>query len=599
MRHRKLPLAPSLLGVRGRFPSVLKNTRHLGQVFLTYLIIILAILLPAAAAQNFTLTEGDLLKLRLRAADDDGDPLSYMFTPPLDDRGEWQTAAGDAGEYPVTITVSDGKSEVTQDILIMVRPAPQAAPPPLPEPDIPQEEPNAPPVLEPMTDIIVDEGEEVRVQARATDPDGGRITITYSGIVDEDGRWQTKEGDAGEYEVTVIASDGKDTGLQRVRIVVSKKEVIFPPVSLQRTEEGKEIAVSLPGEGVQFALGAEIPGVTLQGNVLRYLPDTAAVQKGLFAKMLQHLGIPYTPAITIRIPVIASREGREQEQAVAIRVQDVNRPPVLDIGDVQGQEGQWVALSPAASDPDGDFIRLRYSGWMQQARKQAGYGDAGDHPVTVSASDGREETSKDIMVRINSTNRPPQFQQLKFLRANEGDELAIPLFAADPDDEEVRFSIVQGSPGARIEGNMLLWRPAFTTASRADRPGLLTGMKYLDFRPAREVQFTVAAADSAGGSVSRSFAARVYNKNQAPGITGVHPAGDITVARGARIIFSVNATDGDDDGLVYTWVFGAFDRQRGGNAIARTFMKKGVKAIVVEVSDGDEVAVQTWRIRVV
>ncbi|HLD87501.1 MAG TPA: hypothetical protein VJB12_05570 [Candidatus Nanoarchaeia archaeon] len=64
--------------------------------------------------------ETQLVLLELSASDPDGDPLTFAFTSPLDEKGEWQTTYGDAGEYTATITASDGDLATTQDILIIV-----------------------------------------------------------------------------------------------------------------------------------------------------------------------------------------------------------------------------------------------------------------------------------------------------------------------------------------------------------------------------------------------------------------------------------------------------------------------------------------------
>lgn len=71
---------------------------------------------------EITVTEGDLLKVTTVSKDPDGDTLTYTFSEPLNDKGEWQTQKGDAGKYTAKITASDGKSETTKEILIVVEP---------------------------------------------------------------------------------------------------------------------------------------------------------------------------------------------------------------------------------------------------------------------------------------------------------------------------------------------------------------------------------------------------------------------------------------------------------------------------------------------
>ncbi len=69
-------------------------------------------------------TEGDLVKIvpRNSFTDLDFDKLTYSYTSPLNQNGEWQTRVGDAGEYISIIIASDGMAEATQEILIKVLP---------------------------------------------------------------------------------------------------------------------------------------------------------------------------------------------------------------------------------------------------------------------------------------------------------------------------------------------------------------------------------------------------------------------------------------------------------------------------------------------
>jgi hypothetical protein len=70
--------------------------------------------------EDVSVLEGGLVSIAPQAADLDGDNLTFTFTTPLDSSGEWQTQAGDAGVYDVTVRVSDGSLEDSQDITITV-----------------------------------------------------------------------------------------------------------------------------------------------------------------------------------------------------------------------------------------------------------------------------------------------------------------------------------------------------------------------------------------------------------------------------------------------------------------------------------------------
>ena len=65
--------------------------------------------------------ETDLVNLVPKAEDPDKNAiLSYTFTSPISDNGEWQTSYGDSGEYTVTVTVSDGEAATSRDVLLIV-----------------------------------------------------------------------------------------------------------------------------------------------------------------------------------------------------------------------------------------------------------------------------------------------------------------------------------------------------------------------------------------------------------------------------------------------------------------------------------------------
>src|SRR3989338_8521700 len=88
-------------------------------------IILLLIVLLAAANASFAITtfaynETDLISLQPKATDPDAQNLIYSYSEPLSENGQWQTTYGDAGEYNVAITVSDGELSSSQEVLLVV-----------------------------------------------------------------------------------------------------------------------------------------------------------------------------------------------------------------------------------------------------------------------------------------------------------------------------------------------------------------------------------------------------------------------------------------------------------------------------------------------
>jgi hypothetical protein len=157
---------------------------------------------------TLTVTEGDLVKLNLKATDPDGDELTYEFTAPLNSEGKWQTRAGDAGVFYPEITVSDGKATVVKKIKLIVEPK------------------NNKPVLQFIPNMEVNEGETVTLNPKATDADGQKLTYTYSGWMTSNTK-TTGYDDAGVHKVTVSVSDGISIVSQEVTVTV--KDVNRPP----------------------------------------------------------------------------------------------------------------------------------------------------------------------------------------------------------------------------------------------------------------------------------------------------------------------------------------------------------------------------------
>ncbi len=243
---------------------------------------------------KINVNEGELVKLDLEATDPDGDPLTYTFSKPLNEKGEWQTKYGDAGQYPVDVTVSDGKLSSTKKLLIIVNKVNRA-----------------PKIIAPSGAIRVVEGQSVVLGLKATDPDGDKLTWSYGEPFSSDGTWKTKFGERGTYNVKVSVTDG----------VASD-------------------------------------------------------------------------SITLNVEVLPG-----------------DRPPVLKVPtEITVKEGETVVIEANVSDPDGDQVSVTFSGWMTSDTKKTGYDDAGEYKVTVTVSDGLMEESQVVKVIVENVNRAPEIK---------------------------------------------------------------------------------------------------------------------------------------------------------------------------------------------
>jgi len=326
-----------------------------------------------SGAPKITVNEGELVKLNLKATDPDGDPLTYTYTEPLDEEGSWQTREGEAGTYKITVTASDGKSETEQDVYIVVNPL------------------NQPPILETISDIMLNEGETVSLSPKATDPNGDEVIITYSGWMTS-AEYKTNYEDAGVHTVTITASDSISETKQKVKVTVKNvnRAPIIALLSDVAVKEGEKASIT--------ATAAD--------------PDKDEVEI-TYSEPLDKDGEWQTEegdAGKYRVTITASDGELSSQKSIFVIVESLNKAPVFEeMGTITVDEGDTVTLEPEATDPEGEEVTITYSGWMSSSEYTTTNDDAGEYVVTITASDGINEATIDVEITVNDVNRPPEF----------------------------------------------------------------------------------------------------------------------------------------------------------------------------------------------
>lgn len=160
--------------------------------------------------------------------------------------------------------------------------------------------------------VVVTEGETVALKLRGTDPDGDKITYTYSAPLDAEGAWDTEVGDAGTYEIDITASDGKSEVTKTIRIEVLKANE--PPV----IEEIEDIVVE-EGEKVEISPVISDP----DGDKVTYTIS------GWMSSLEKTTG--YDDAGTYTVTITATDGEFKVSKDVTVVVQDVNRAPEFEI----------------------------------------------------------------------------------------------------------------------------------------------------------------------------------------------------------------------------------------------------------------------------
>jgi hypothetical protein len=247
---------------------------------------------------------------------------------------------------------------------------------------------NNPPVLDPISDIVINVGATITLNPTANDPDGDTLTYTYSGWMTSSS-YTTGYNDVGTHIVTVTVSDGSLNDSQDVMVTVA---------NVTRAPVLDHIADITANEGDTITLN---PTATdPDGDALTY------TYSGWMTSASYTTG--YNDAGVHTVTVTVSDGTLTDSQDVMVTVANVNRAPVLDpIADITANEGDTITLNPTATDPDGDALTYTYSGWMTSASYTTDNNDVGTHTVTVTVSDGSLNDSQDVTIIVNDVDVIP------------------------------------------------------------------------------------------------------------------------------------------------------------------------------------------------
>jgi hypothetical protein len=168
-----------------------------------------------SGVRDRTVQETSTVAVVADATDPDGDNVDITYSAPLSDEGTWETTYGDAGEYDVVVTATDGDRVTKETFTLTVT------------------ERNRAPVIRPIDTLRVNESDTVRIPTEAYDPDGDNVEISYEGWMNQQ-TYTTNYEDAyregcntkgctARYTVFVVATDGELTTREEVTIEVTDK----------------------------------------------------------------------------------------------------------------------------------------------------------------------------------------------------------------------------------------------------------------------------------------------------------------------------------------------------------------------------------------
>ena len=533
------------------------------------LFLIIFLILPSLvfSIKTFVIQETEKLILKVNASDPDADRLTTTYAPPLNDKGEWQTNYGDAGQYKTKITVSDGILNASKDVLIVVAKKEES-------PKIDSYSPNE-------SILNIKEGENIYFRVSANDID--KDQLSYAWLFDgkkvkdsQDYQYSASYYDSGTHDVSVEVSDGTTTLSKDwiVNIADVDRIPVFEEIGNKIINENQTLTIVLnatdpDGDSITYSANNMPQDAQLNGNIFTWTPSFDTVKKsGIVDYFIDAFGVLNK---NFYVQFAASSKGKKVVQNVVITVKYVNRgPEIEDMQPITVYEGQLIKILPIASDPDGDKVSLRYSGFMNADTYQTKYGDAETYYVKVTATDGKIEASKNVQINILKADRAPVFNKINGIKATEGDNIVILLNAYDPDGDLLNYSIENPPPNSAVKGNTFYWTPGYDTAKRNE-------IKKFDF---------VFKATDGRFEAKQIAKVQIANKNRVSRI--INASGNIAARVNEPVLMYVNAVDNDKDPLKYTWDFGFFDKYEATPNHERIFTSPGLKVVKVTVSDGSD-----------
>lgn len=290
---------------------------------------------------------------------------------------------------------------------------------------------NRPPVIEEIAQLEVKEGEAVKLQPVAKDPDNDVVHVTVGEPVGK--RWITDFDSAGTYDVKVTASDGMDTTdfIVPLTVLNVNRAPTFDALSDKAVAEGSELSFDVEvqdADGDEILLVAEgMPdGASFDGKKFRWTPDfdVATKEDKSSTYLVTFSATDNAEPIVADVndesanttindtsQTVEDTDSSAVKKTVQITVTDVNRAPLLTNvvpePRIRVALGEPVVFKVIADDPDGDELYYTWDfGFLDSVESAKGvrrrFREPGDKKIVLTVSDGKESVEKAWLVRVSS-----------------------------------------------------------------------------------------------------------------------------------------------------------------------------------------------------
>ncbi|MBI5266919.1 MAG: tandem-95 repeat protein, partial [candidate division Zixibacteria bacterium] len=508
------------------------------------------ILFPIGAK---ALTEGQILTFRVSATDGDGTipslsatglPINATFVDSANGAGSFRFAPdfAQSGAYAVKFFASDGS--LTDSITVSVT--------------VYNFGTNAEPVITPIPDTLVNEGDSLIVGITVIDSDGGSISpdisvsttlknYTFSEHLNGTGTltYRPTYLNAGKDTVRVFATDyGSPRMTSSLTFVVTTNDVNRPPTWAPVGPFSFSV-----GQTLSFVVAAKDSTDPITSHRLFLSAMNAPANSNFVDSANGHGLFTFVPTSTQvgvdTVNFLAVDQGGPPLSAilsVIITVKQANRPPVLTyIGPKVVTEGQVLGFRVSATDPDGGIPRLFTDSLPRNAtfidslngagsfRFVPSFVQAGLYSVTFKATDGISVAKQVVFIQVyEAGNQKPVFDSLPVITVVEADSVTKVITAQDPDGSPVTVSADTSTV------------PTFATVTGGT--GQITIKAKPSFKDNGNYLITLIASDGVRADTSVILMIVIDAGNQPPILAAI---GSKQVMELQNIAFRISATDAD------------------------------------------------------
>ncbi len=471
------------------------NHMNIQKLLILFVLFSFILVIPGAigAVKTFQVQENDLVTISPEALDPDNDQITYSYSPPLDKNGQWQTGYEDAGEYLLKIVASDGISQTTKEVKLIV------------------ESKNQPPYVTEKK-AIIKELQTLDLKQFVVDPDNDVLEYVFTRPFDKSGLWVPEYNDQGTFVAKFSILDGEFTIPARIEIEVLNTNQ--PPTVISSFSDPEEVPTE-ENEVLSFYAEAEDG----DDDLVSYSWD---INGRIITK--ENKGeyfFDFESAGEYGLRLVVTDGNYNIEKKWRVNVENVNRKPEVELSPVTVKEGEVITLQLPEKDIDGDALTYTFNEKFDSTGNwQTAYEDAGEYKINYYVSDGTDKVKEKVEVAVLNVDRAPELLLPERLEVHEGEDLSFVVNASDADGDVLNISFLNAPEGALFvqETNTFTWSPEYDYIKR--RGGMLSNilnalrLEQRLLRQKKEVlEVKVCSLDLCS---TGKIPVLVYNSNQVP-----------------------------------------------------------------------------------